>query len=68
MESGTFTLATKEEVVEVGLLSFPIKGYSTCIIKGLFPGNRNLELTKVAVIKGFYINIISEARLYNTNV
>ena len=68
INSSTFIKAKINNYVKVGITSFPIIRYNTYIIKnvvnrpaGLY--TKDLILYNIIVIKGFYINIISEARL-----
>jgi hypothetical protein len=54
--------------MKAGITSLLITGYSTRIIKNIVNGpsglyTKDLILYNITVIKGFYINIISEARL-----
>jgi hypothetical protein len=56
------------EHVEAGLSSLLIIGRGTRVLKGLLDraygeGTEDLTLTDVAIIEGFYVNIVSEARL-----
>jgi hypothetical protein len=54
--------------VETGLSSLLIIGRGTRVLKGLLnrahrEGTEDLTLINVAIIEGFYINIVSKARL-----
>jgi hypothetical protein len=58
----------KIEIVKSGLGTLLILKHRTCILKGILnrvSGNskRDLILKNVAMVKGFYINIISKAKL-----
>ncbi len=67
LEPGTFVTARSDECVEAGTSRLPILGYGTRI----FPKSLkvedgdalDLELKNVAVVSGFYTNIISESLL-----
>jgi hypothetical protein len=68
IDSGTFIKVKINNYIEAEITSFPITGYSTYIIKNIV--NRPSELYikdlifyNIIVIKGFYINIVSEACL-----
>jgi hypothetical protein len=72
LNKGSFVKLLVELVVEVGTFMLLITRRSTRTFKGLFnkrDGKRvNLVLRDVAVIKGFYINIVSEALLFEKGV
>jgi hypothetical protein len=58
----------KIEIVKSGLGALPILGHRTCVLRGILNranGNskRDLILKNVVVVKGFYTNIISKAKL-----
>jgi hypothetical protein len=59
---------TFSQTIAVGTTTFPITHRNTYIIKKVLkrPNNalRNLVLTNIVVIKGFYVNIISESELF----
>ena len=56
-------------IIECGTLRLPIVNHRTRVLKGVFnQGKRDLVLNNVAVIKGFYINIISEYKLRSSGV
>ena len=68
INSSTFIKAKINNYVKAGITSFLIIRYSTHIIKNIVNRpielyTKNLILYNIIVIKGFYINIISEARL-----
>ena len=70
---GSFTKAAYNECVEAGSFSLLILGYSKRIIKKVLNSvaslnSEDLTLSDIIVIKGFYINIISEARLNKARV
>jgi len=55
--------------IECGTLRLPIVGHGTRVLKGVFDqGKRDLVFNNVAVIKGFYINIVSEYKLRSSGV
>lgn len=65
---GTYRRATDGETVEAGTTSFPVSGFGTRVIKSVLLddfGERCIDLTleNVAVVEGFHLNIVSEARL-----
>jgi hypothetical protein len=73
LEPGTFRKARPDEVVECGSSALPILGFGKRVIKGAFDGPRgagteDLELSDVAVVEGFHVNIVSEARLLKAGV
>jgi hypothetical protein len=68
LDEGSFVLARAGECVEAGTTQFPISGRGTRTIKNVINGEKgkkqhNLELKDVAVVEGFHVNIVSEARL-----
>jgi hypothetical protein len=68
INSGTFIKAKINNYVKVGITSLLIIRYSTYIIKNVVnkpagPYTKDLILYNIIIIKEFYINIISEARL-----
>ena len=68
INSGIFIKAKINNYIEAGITSLLIIRYSTCIIKNVVNRllglrTKDLILYNVIVIKGFYINIISKARL-----
>jgi hypothetical protein len=68
LDKGSFVKLLVELVVEAGTFILLITRHGTRTFKGLFnkrDGKRvNLVLRDVAVVKGFYINIVSEALLF----
>jgi hypothetical protein len=61
------------EYIKAGTLSLPIFSRSTRTFKGIInraysEAVKDLILKDIAVIKGFYMNIISEARLLLSKV
>jgi hypothetical protein len=69
----SFTKAAYNECVEAGSFSLPILGRSKRVIKKVLnsAASLNLEdltLSDIIIVKGFYINIISEARLNKARV
>jgi hypothetical protein len=72
LEPGLFSKSNKR-IIKAGTSSILIIGYSTQIIKNIFnninsPVIKDLILKQIAVIKGFYINIIFKACLRNIGV
>jgi hypothetical protein len=70
---GSFVKSKGLEHIEAGLSSLPIISRGTRVLKGLLDrahgeGIKDLTLTDIAIIKGFYVNIISEARLLLSGV
>jgi hypothetical protein len=68
INSGTFVKAKINNYMEAGITSLPIIGHSTYIIKNVVnrpagPCTKDLILYNIIVIKGFHVNIISEACL-----
>ena len=68
IDSGTFVKAKINDCIEAGTTSLPITGHSTRTIKNIVngpsgPHTKDLILYNVTVVKGFYVNIVSEARL-----
>jgi hypothetical protein len=58
----------KIEIMESGFSNLPILSYGTYVLKGILNGassssKRDLILNNIAVVKGFYTNIISKAKL-----
>ena len=70
---GTFRVAKPDKVIEYRTSVLPILGFDKRVIKGIFnrlnrPRTKDLELSEVAVIEGFYINIILEACLLKVDI
>jgi hypothetical protein len=73
LELKSFTKVAYNKCVEAGSFSLPILGYSKRVIKKVLNSVaslnlKDLTLLNVIVVKGFYINIISEARLNKARV
>jgi hypothetical protein len=72
LNKGSFIKLLVELVIKVKTFILLISRHSTCTFKGLFnkrDGKRvNLVLYDIAIIKGFYINIVSEALLFKKSV
>jgi hypothetical protein len=73
LELRSFIKVAYNECVEAGSFSLLILGYSKRVIKKVLnsvisPNSEDLTLLDVVVVKGFYINIISEARLNKVGV
>jgi hypothetical protein len=54
--------------VESGFSNLPILSYKTYILKGILnkansSSKRDLVLNNIAIVKGFYTNIVSKAKL-----
>ena len=67
-ELGTFYKAGDSNIVYASTTSFLIDGYSRCIMYKVFDSKNgsnteDLVLEDIALIEGFYINIVLEARL-----
>jgi len=55
--------------IEYGTSRLPIVSHGTRVLKGVFDqGKRDLVLNNVAVIEGFYTNIVSEYKLRSLRV
>jgi hypothetical protein len=68
IDSSIFIKVKIDNYIKAGITSLPIIGYSIRIIKNIInrpiePYTKNLILYNIIIIKGFYINIISEACL-----
>jgi hypothetical protein len=66
--AGTFRSSGLNDIVEVGTQSIPVVGRGIRLIKGILnrlnsPKTVDLKLLNVAVVEGFYANIVSEALL-----
>jgi hypothetical protein len=73
LKPGLFVKAFYNKYIEAGSSSFLILRYSIKVIKKALNGTNslslaNLVLNNIIIIKGFYINIILEARLYKARV
>jgi hypothetical protein len=73
LELRSFVKALFNKCVEAGSSSFPILGRGTRVIRKAVnraagPNIEDLRLSDIVVIKGFYINIVSEARLNKIRV
>jgi hypothetical protein len=69
----SFIKASYNKCVEAGSLSLPILRHSKRVIKKALNSVasldlENLTLLNIIIIKGFYINIVSEARLNKAKV
>jgi hypothetical protein len=68
LKLGTFIKVIKIEIVKSGFSNLPILSYRTYILKGILNrasnnSKRDLILNNIAIVKGFYTNIISKAKL-----
>jgi hypothetical protein len=73
LELGSFIKASFNKCVEAGFSSLPILGHSIKVIRKAIngaasPNIKDLRLSDIIIIKGFYINIVSEAYLNKTRV
>jgi hypothetical protein len=72
LDKGSFVKSLVELVIEAKTSILLIIRRGTCTFKGLFnkrDGKRvNLMLRDVVIVKGFYINIVSEALLFEKGV
>jgi hypothetical protein len=69
----SFVKALFNKCVKAGSLSLPILGHSIKVIKkainkAISPNIKDLHLFDIIIIKRFYINIVSEARLNKIRV
>jgi hypothetical protein len=69
---GTFVKTKINDYVEAGTTVIPITGRGTCIIRNIINGDQgprtqDLILYNVVVVEGFYVNIVSKARLAKKN-
>jgi hypothetical protein len=72
LNKGSFVKLPIELVIKAKTFILLITRHGTCTFKGLFNKRDskrvNLVLRDVAVIKGFYINIVSKAFLFKKGV
>jgi len=73
LELGSFIKTSFNKCVEAGSSSLPILGYSIKVIKKAIngaasPNIKDLRLSDIIVIKGFYVNIVFKARLNKIRV
>jgi hypothetical protein len=73
LELKSFIKVAYNKCIEASSFSFLILGYSKRLIKKVLnsitsPNLKDLTLSNIIIIKGFYINIISEARLNKARV
>ena len=73
LELKSFIKVAYKKYIEAGSFSFPILKYSKRVIKKVLnsvasSNSEDLTLSDIVVIKRFYINIISEARLNKARV
>ena len=73
LELRSFVKALFNKCVEAGSSSLPILGYSIKVIKKAIngaasPNIKDLRLSDIIVIKGFYVNIVFKARLNKIRV
>jgi hypothetical protein len=72
LKPGLFSKLNKR-IVEAGTFNIPIISHGTQVIKNIFnninsPATEDLILKQIAIIKGFYINIVSKACLRDIGV
>jgi hypothetical protein len=68
---GSFKLSPRgpPTTIEAGTQSLPVKGEGERVLKGVFKGSRkDLRLTKVKVIEGFHVNIVSQRLLSKAGI
>ncbi|KAF2970752.1 hypothetical protein GQX73_g2825 [Xylaria multiplex] len=70
---GSFVLSEDGESVDAGTTSFPILGRGKRIISNVLASAKgkdtaNLTLENVALVEGFHVNIVSEARLRDSGI
>jgi hypothetical protein len=68
LKLSTFVKVIKTETVESGSGNLPILSYRTYILRGILnrasgSSKRDLVLNNIAIVKGFYTNIVSKAKL-----
>jgi hypothetical protein len=68
LKLSTFIKVTKIETVESGSSNLPILSYGTYVLRGILnrassSSKRDLVLNNIAIIKGFYTNIVSKSKL-----
>ncbi|RYC53684.1 hypothetical protein CHU98_g12525, partial [Xylaria longipes] len=73
LEEGSFVLSADGDSVEAGTTSFPIIGRGRRIICNVLASAQgkdksNLILEDVALVEGFHVNIVSEARLRDKEI
>jgi hypothetical protein len=73
LELGSFVKALFNKCVKAGSSSLLILGHSIKVIKkainrAISSNIKDLYLSDIIIIKGFYINIVSEARLNKIRV
>ena len=73
LELRSFIKASFNKCVKAGSSSFPILGRGIKVIKkaingAISPNIKDLHLSDIIIIKGFYINIVFEARLNKIRV
>ena len=73
LKLGSFVKALFNKCIEAGsssllILRRSIKVIKKAINKAISPNIKDLQLFDIIIIKGFYINIISEARLNKIRV
>ena len=70
---GSFVKLTSDNFIKYSTSSLLVLGYRKRVIKNILNSayserTEDLVLLEVAIIKGFYVNIVSEARLLNIKV
>jgi hypothetical protein len=68
LKLSTFVKVIKIEIIESGFSNLLILSYKTYILKGILNrvsnnSKRDLVLNNIAIVKGFYINIVFKAKL-----
>jgi hypothetical protein len=66
LELRSFTKVAYNKCIKAGSSSFPILGRNKKVIKNVLnsiisPNSEDLTLSDIIIVKGFYINIVSEA-------
>jgi hypothetical protein len=66
LDDSIFKRLGPENTIEAGISVLLVIKRGKHIFKKYLENRANLILSEIAVVKGFYINIVSEARLYTT--
>jgi hypothetical protein len=66
LDNNTFKHLGPENTIEVGTLVLLVIRHSKYIFKRYLENKIDLVLSEIAVVESFYVNIVSETRLYAT--
>jgi hypothetical protein len=66
LDDNIFKRSSPENIIEAGILVLLVIRRSKYIFKRYLENRINLVLSEITIVESFYVNIVSEARLYVT--